>query len=66
MHESVNKTSSSVLFARNFFEHPSMLGSIVPSSSFLVKHLMAEIDWDRARALVEIGSGCGNHHAGSA
>ena len=57
--ESVNKTSSSVLFARNFFKHPSMLGSIVPSSSFLVKHLMAEIDWDRARVLVEFGPGVG-------
>ncbi len=36
-----------------------MLGSIVPSSSFLVKHLMAEIDWDRARVLVEFGPGVG-------
>lgn len=57
--EYVNKTSSSVLFARNFFKHPSMLGSIVPSSSFLVKHLMAEIDWDRARVVVEFGPGVG-------
>src|SRR3984893_18167578 len=57
--DSVNKTSSSVLFARNFFKHPSMLGSVVPSSSFLVKHLMAEIDWDRARVLVEFGPGVG-------
>lgn len=47
------------LFARNFFKHPAMLGSIVPSSRFLVKDLMAEIDWDRARVLVELGPGVG-------
>jgi len=47
------------LFARNFFRHPSMLGSIVPSSPFLVKDIMAQIDWDRARVLVEFGPGVG-------
>jgi phospholipid N-methyltransferase len=53
------RTSSAALFARNFFKYPSMLGSIVPSSPFLVKDLMAEIDWDRARVLVEFGPGVG-------
>jgi phospholipid N-methyltransferase len=52
-------TSSVALFARNFFKYPSMLGSVVPSSPFLVKDLMAEIDWDRARVLVEFGPGVG-------
>jgi len=52
-------TSAVALFARNFFKYPSMLGSIVPSSRFLVKHLMSEIDWDRARVLVEFGPGVG-------
>lgn len=47
------------LFARNFFRYPSMLGSIVPSSRFLVKDLMSEIDWERARVLVEFGPGVG-------
>jgi phospholipid N-methyltransferase len=52
-------TSAVGLFARNFFKYPSMLGSIVPSSRFLVKDLMSEIDWDRARVLVEFGPGVG-------
>src|SRR5438270_419326 len=52
-------TSAVSLFARNFFRHPSMLGSVVPSSRFLVKHLMGRIDWDRARVLVEFGPGVG-------
>jgi len=51
--------SAAWLFARNFFKHPSMLGSIVPSSPFLVKDLMGQIDWDRARVLVEFGPGVG-------
>lgn len=51
--------SSVLLFARNFFKHPSMLGSVVPSSRFLVKDLMAQINWDRARVLVEFGPGVG-------
>jgi len=57
--KSAKRSSSVVLFARNFFKYPSMLGSVVPSSPFLVNDLMAEIDWDRARILVEFGPGVG-------
>lgn len=52
-------TSAAALFARNFFKYPSMLGSVVPSSRFLVKDLMGQIDWNRARVLVEFGPGVG-------
>src|SRR5215471_19421340 len=52
-------SSAVALFARNFFKYPSMLGSIVPSSPFLVKDIMAQVDWDRARVLVEFGPGVG-------
>ena len=52
-------TSSIALFARNFFKYPAMLGSVVPSSRFLVKDLMGQVDWDRARVLVEFGPGVG-------
>jgi phospholipid N-methyltransferase len=52
-------TSAVALFARNFFKYPSMLGSVVPSSRFLVKDLMAQVDWDRARVVVEFGPGVG-------
>jgi len=51
--------SAAALFARNFFKYPSMLGSIVPSSRFLVKDIMGQIDWDRARVIVEFGPGVG-------
>ena len=57
--KSAVRTSAVALFARNFFKYPAMLGSVVPSSPFLVRHLMTQIDWDHARVLVEFGPGVG-------
>src|SRR5712671_8084999 len=56
-----NRTPSgpALLFARNFFRHPRMLGSIIPSSRFLIKQLLEPIDWDQARVIVECGPGVG-------
>jgi phospholipid N-methyltransferase len=50
---------SAALFARNFLKSPAMLGSVVPSSSFLVNDMMSQVDWRRARVLVEFGPGVG-------
>ncbi|MBB3189938.1 class I SAM-dependent methyltransferase [Halomonas cerina] len=47
------------LFARNFFKHPRMLGSIIPSSPFLVRRLVERIDWQNTRVIVEYGPGVG-------
>jgi phospholipid N-methyltransferase len=49
-----------VLFAKNFVRHPKMLGSVIPSSRFLVQRLLGEINLARARVLVEYGPGIGN------
>lgn len=49
-----------LLFARNFFKHPRMLGSLIPSSQYLIDHLLREVDWRRARVIVEYGPGVGN------
>ncbi len=48
-----------LLFGGNFLRHPRMLGSIVPSSRFLVRRVLRPIEWDRARVLVEYGPGVG-------
>jgi phospholipid N-methyltransferase len=48
-----------LLFGRNFFKHPRMLGSVIPSSRFLVNRLLAQVDWTRARVIVEYGPGVG-------
>src|SRR5437660_6006591 len=55
-----SKTSrgeETVLFAKNFFQHPMMLGSIIPSSPFLIDRLLRKIDWNRAQTIVEYGPG---------
>jgi phospholipid N-methyltransferase len=53
------RTGDALLFARNFFRHPRMLGSIVPSSRFLIKQLLQPIDWNQARVIIEYGPGVG-------
>ncbi len=36
-----------------------MLGSVIPSSRFLVEQLLRDIRWDEARVIVEFGPGVG-------
>ena len=47
------------LFARIFFRSPTMLGSLIPSSRFLVNDLLNQIQWQKARVIVEYGPGVG-------
>jgi phospholipid N-methyltransferase len=47
------------LFARNFFKFPTMLGSLIPSSRFLVNDVLNQVNWDKARVIVEYGPGIG-------
>jgi phospholipid N-methyltransferase len=47
------------LFANNFFKYPAMLGSIVPSSPFLVNDVLAQVDWQKTKVVVEYGPGVG-------
>jgi phospholipid N-methyltransferase len=54
------RSGHALLFARNFFRHPRMLGSIVPSSRFLIKQVLEPIDWTEARVIVEYGPGVGS------
>lgn len=56
-------TQEALLFARNFLQHPRMLGSLVPSSRFLVERMLGSVDWERARTLVEYGPGVGTFTA---
>ena len=48
-----------LLFASNFIRHPNMLGSIIPSSRFLVDRVLDPLDWGGARVIVEYGPGIG-------
>ncbi len=63
MSSMVDKTPNwlerTILFGRNFFKHPRMLGSLIPSSRFLVSRLLRRVDWSRAQVIVEYGPGVG-------
>lgn len=48
-----------VVFARNFLRHPLTVGTFAPSSPFVVRRLLRQIDWDSARTVVEYGPGVG-------
>ncbi|MDP9161910.1 MAG: methyltransferase [Acidobacteriota bacterium] len=48
-----------MLFTKIFFKHPLMLGSITPSSRFLVNRLLRKIDWLQDLTMVEYGPGVG-------
>jgi phospholipid N-methyltransferase len=48
-----------LLFASNFLRHPNMLGSIIPSSRFLVDQVLEPVDWSQAHVIVEYGPGVG-------
>lgn len=48
-----------MLFARNFLKHPRMLGSVIPSSRFLIEQVLGHVDWSRADVVVEYGPGVG-------
>jgi phospholipid N-methyltransferase len=52
-----------MLFARNFLKHPNMVGWMLPSSPFLVNEVLKQIDWDKARVIVEYGPGVGTFTA---
>ena len=54
-----SRTEERLLFAKNFLQHPRMLGSLIPSSRFLVDRLLARVDWRRAQTIVEYGPGVG-------
>ena len=53
------RSEEKLLFAKNFLQHPKMLGSLIPSSRFLVDRLMNKINWKQARTIVEYGPGVG-------
>ena len=55
----VRKPKGWLLFTANFIKHPGMIGSVVPSSRFLVERMLEPIDWDTARHIVEYGPGEG-------
>jgi Phospholipid N-methyltransferase len=51
--------SQMFLFAKNFAKHPTNIGWMFPSSRFVVEEILRQIDWTKARVIVEYGPGVG-------
>ncbi|WP_164118723.1 methyltransferase domain-containing protein [Sphingorhabdus sp. Alg239-R122] len=47
------------VFFKGFVKHPVMVGSIIPSSRYTVKKMLAPVDWGNTNLFVEYGPGIG-------
>lgn len=47
------------VFLRGFMEHPRMVGSIIPSSRWTIRKMLAPVDWGTCETFVEYGPGVG-------
>src|SRR3982751_5693506 len=48
-----------VMFFEGFLKHPVMVGSIIPSSNKLIRHMLSPVDWANTKVFVEYGPGVG-------
>lgn len=56
---STSRSQQAWLFAQNFFKHPRMIGSFIPSSRYLVERLLGDVNWRAMKVVVEYGPGVG-------
>lgn len=47
------------VFFEGFLQHPKMVGSIIPSSRFTIRKMLAPVDWGNCKLFVEYGPGVG-------
>lgn len=47
------------VFFQGFLEHPRMVGSIIPSSRWTIRKMLAPVDWGKCEVFVEYGPGVG-------
>ena len=48
-----------ILFLRKFIEEPKKIGSLTPSSSFLVRKMLRDLPWENFSHIAELGAGTG-------
>ena len=59
MQEPKSPIIDKVIFLYKFIKSPKSIGSITPSSTFLAQAMIKPINWNDARAIVELGAGTG-------
>ncbi len=47
------------MFFKGFLKHPVMVGSIIPSTDTLIRHMLSRVEWDKTSLFVEYGPGVG-------
>ena len=47
------------VFVEGFLRHPVMVGSIIPSSRFTIRKMLAPVEWSECKLFVEYGPGVG-------
>ena len=53
------RIAESLIFFKRFVGAPRQVGSVVPSSPYLTRAVLDQIDWSRARSIAELGAGTG-------
>lgn len=53
------RIAESLVFFKRFVGAPRQVGSVVPSSPYLTRAVLDQIDWSRARSIAELGAGTG-------
>lgn len=53
------RLKENAFFFKKFLQSPATVGSVVPSSRFLVRQMLAPVDWKRAVFVAELGAGTG-------
>ncbi|GAA4722743.1 rRNA adenine N-6-methyltransferase family protein [Brevibacillus fulvus] len=48
-----------IFFLRRFISAPGRVGSVIPSSRFLAERMLKEVNWEKTKAIVELGPGTG-------
>jgi hypothetical protein len=54
-----SQIKSNFLFFGKFFRHGMGIGSVWPSSKSLARATIKEVDWEKAKVIVELGAGTG-------
>ncbi len=47
------------MFFKGFLKHPVMVGSVIPSTDALIRHMLSPVDWENTKLFVEYGPGVG-------
>ena len=54
-----HRRSPKLQFLKGFLKHPRMVGSIIPSSGWLIDKMLGRVDWTATKLFVEYGPGVG-------